>query len=125
EEDDAQAAEADGAAAGAADQPLDAAERMGGGCGGQGEEKVFPETGMGEATEVAGDGGGLAVFLGELAPGAVGGGDAEDGIEVCAAVARAAARGVVPEVGEDGLPFGIGERGVGDAEGEGHSDIIG
>lgn len=50
-----------------------------------------------------------AVGLGELVRGTDGGGEAEDGAEIGAAVAGAAAGGVVPEIGENGLPPGVGE----------------
>lgn len=104
-----------------------AAEAGGGGHGSEGEEDALPEARMGEAAEVAGDGVGLAVFLGELVPGAVGGGDAEDGVEmraVVAGTAACAAMGVEDEGGESG-PFGIGEGTVEDAEGRGHFSYLG
>ncbi len=91
------------------------------GGGGQGQKQVFPEALMGEAAEVARDGVRLAVMFGEVAPGAVGGGHAEDGVEAGAVVAGAAGAGGAADVGEEGGPFGIGEESVGDAEGSGHA----
>ncbi len=90
------------------------------GRGGQGQEQVFPEPLMGQAAEVARDGVGFSVILGEVAPGAVGGGDAEDGVEAGAVVAGAAGASGAADVGEERVPFGIGEEGVGDAEGGGY-----
>lgn len=82
----------------------------------EGFEQAFPEAGMGEAAEVAGDGVGLAVFGREGAPGGGGAGEVEYGVHAAAEVADGAAGGGAGEdVGEEGEELGGGE-GVGDGE---------
>ncbi len=120
EPDQPQATQADGAAGGAADVAFEAAQDVVLRRDGEEQEQPLPEPGMGEAPEVARDGIGLAVLLGELAPGALGGGDAEEGVEMGAEVAGAAAGGV-GEVGEEGVPLLVGERGVRDDEARGRA----
>ncbi|GAV34614.1 hypothetical protein ROTAS13_02283 [Roseomonas sp. TAS13] len=65
---------------------------------------------MGEAAEMAGDAVGVAVVGGQCAPGGGGEGEMEDGVHAAAEVRDAAAgRGAGEEIGEEGVPLGIGE----------------
>lgn len=76
-----------------------------------GFEEAFPQAGMGEAAEVAGDGVGLAMFGREAAPGEGGGGEVEYGVDAGAEVADlTAGGGAGEEVGEEGEPLRVGER---------------
>lgn len=112
EDDEAEAAEADGAAAGAEDEGGDLVEGVVGVIFLDGGKEAFPETGMGEAAEVAGDGVGLAVFGGQGAPWVGGAGEVEYGVHAGAEVADLTAGG---GAGED-----EGEEGVKLEGGEGH-----
>ena len=110
EGDEFQAAEPDGAAAGAEDERGDFPQRVVRTSVLDGFEQAFPQAGMGEAAEVAGDGVGLAVFGREAAPGEGGGGEVEYGVDAGAEVADlAAGGGAGEEVGEEGVELGGGE----------------
>ncbi len=103
EGDESQAPEADGAAAGAEDEGGDFVQRVVGRVFLDGFEELFPQAGMGEAAEVAGDGVRLAVFGREAAPGVGGAGEVEYGVHAGAEVADlAAGGGAGEEVGEEG-----------------------
>ena len=104
EDDEFEAAEADGAAAGAEDEGGDLVQRVSGVIFLDGFEQAFPEAGMGEAAEVAGDGVGLAVFGWEGAPGVGGAGKVEYGVHAGAEVADLTAGGGTGEdEGEEGV----------------------
>lgn len=117
EDQEGEAEDAVGAAAGFDDLVLDLPQGVVGGGAGQGLKKFFPEAGMGEAAEVAGDGVRLAVLRGEGVPGCGGGGDVEDAFHALAKFTDGAALGGAgEEVGEEG---GELERG----EGRGHKYV--
>ena len=120
EEEEGHAADAGGAAGGAADGVFELAQGVGGGEGGQGFQQPVPEAGMGEAAEEAGDGLGVAVVGGQVLPGFAGGvGEMEDGVHAGAEIGRAAALGGAGEdVGREGVPLEVGEGGVGAGWGE-------
>lgn len=113
EDDEFEAAEADGAAAGAEDEGGDLVEGVFGIVVLDGFEQAFPQAGMGEAAEVAGDGVGLAVFRGEGSPGVGRAGEVEYGVEAGAEVTNLAAGGGAGEdEGEEGVEL-EGAEGVG------------
>lgn len=76
------------------------------------DRQPLRQAGMGEAAEVARDGVGLAIRGRKVTPDARGGGEPEEGIEMRAQVGGAAAPGL-GDVGDEGGPLRIGERGVG------------
>lgn len=113
EDDEAEAPEPDGAAAGAEDERGDLVQGVAGRVVLDGFEEAFPEAGMGETAEVAGDGVGLAVFGREGAPGVGGAGEVKYGVHAGAEIADlAAGGGAGEEVGEEGVELEGGE-GVG------------
>ena len=110
EGDEVQAAEADGAAAGAQDEGGDFVQWVARVIVLDGFEQAFPEAGMGEAAEVAGNAVRLAVFGREAAPGVGGGGEGEYGVDAGAEVGDLAAGGGAGEdEGEEGVPLEVGE----------------
>lgn len=111
EDQEGEAEDAVGAAAGLEDVMLDLPQGVVGGGIGQGLKKIFPEAGMGEAAEVAGDGIRLAVLGGQGVPGRGGGGDVEDAFHALAEIGqRAALGGTGNDVGEESGELEGGQR---------------
>lgn len=103
-----QAQDAVGAAAGAQDALAEAPERMGGCRVGQRLQQPFPQTRMGEAAEIAGDGVRFAILRREVTPGAVGGGNEKDALHPLAQFLQGAAlRRAVEQVGKERGPFEV------------------
>ena len=86
---------------------------------GTGADQAEPEAHTGEPAEMAADGVGLAVFLGQGVPGQAGDGDAEHAVDAVAGVRQRAAlaHDDGAEMGEDLGPFGVGHGGPGAARG--------
>ncbi|EHM02911.1 hypothetical protein HMPREF9946_00655 [Acetobacteraceae bacterium AT-5844] len=110
EDQEGQAEDAVGAAAGFQDWAFELPQGVGGAGLRECVQQLLPETGMSEAAEVAGDGICPAVVRRESVPGRAGGGDVEEGFHTLPVLRQAAALGCAgEEAGKEGGPLEVGK----------------